>query len=497
MKFTYNYDKEVLRDKVCELLWDVGVKIENDELEEIMIKNGFKLGSNGRVKIPKNLIDDFVIYQKSKKNTDEEDEKLYSYYGVDFAHFLIWSGRKKEALEKMESKLMVAVFDCGPMKYYDYLTDKLVSNDTDIFIEMMKFAQATDDIGYISGWYRTDVPQRTERLDALILALQYTDKYDGSEAIYPEVIKYLIEISEIISGIPGDTRYLAGSECFTSPLIFEKRSSADTLERAKRKVKRYHIASMPTIGVASPLAVADSIVLGAAEILGGLVIANCVDPDSDLSGRMISDMLDMRSANTSCSMPDCAVVNLCVKDLFDTFWGGNLWVETFMGAAAKKPGLQAVYENLFGAFCCSFITGIVDKPYPLFGVLDKGGVGSPTQAILDIEIRKSQFYLKNKISINEDHMPWGEFKKIVSEGGSFLENKHTLDHFREKFSSNIFLTKEPWSNDWDGTEKNILDVCDNLWRKNIKQNYKEPVLLNEDKKRELQKILERAKRELL
>jgi len=253
---------------------------------------------------------------------------------------------------------------------------------------------------------------------------------------------------------------------------------------------------MPTIGVASPVALADSIVLGASEILGGLVISNCADPGSDLSGRMICDMIDMRSASTSCAMPEVAVVNLYVKDLFETFWGGNLWVETFMGTSAKRPGLHAVYENLFGAYCRSFVTGDIDKPYPLFGVLREGGIGSPTQAMLDIEIRRSQFFLKNKIFIDNNHMPWDDFKEIISKGGGFLDDKYTLDHFREKFSSNVFLTNEPGLDGWEDTEKDILDTCDNLWRKNIKEKYRKPDVA-EDKQKALLDVLKRAKEELL
>jgi len=496
MGFIYDYDKEDLKNRVTELLYDVGIKIENEELQDIMIKKGCKLKSNGRTSIPSGLVDDYVAYQRSKVNTDVEDELLYSYYGVDFSHWLIWSGRKKEALEKIKKELMVALFDCGPMKYYDYPTQKMLPNDTDIFIRMMKFAQSTDEVGYISGWYRTDAPPKIERIDSLVLALDYTDKYDGVEAIFPEVIKYLCEISEIVSGMPGDTRYLSGSECLTSPLILEKRSAADTLERARRKVKRYHIASMPTIGVASPLSESDSTVLGAAEILGGLVISNCLDPESDLSGRMICDMIDMRTASTSCTMPDVAAVNLCVKDLFDTFWGGNVWVETFMGPAAKRPGLMAVYENMFGAYSRAFINEIPDKPYPLFGVLDRGGIGSPTQAILDIEIRKIQFYLKNRINFSNS-MPWEEFKDMLDRGKEFLDNDYTLAHFREKFESKIFLSNEPVLGGWDGTETAILDKCDQIWRDNIKNNYKPPVLVDDDKKRALKKLLKKAKEELL
>ncbi len=495
-KFIFNYDKEFLKRKVIELLKDVGIKVENDKLEESLLKKGCNLRPNGRVSIPETLINDYVSYQNSKENKDSENELLYSYYGVDFTNWLTWSGRRKEALEKINNELMVALFDCGPMKYYDYLSGKTIPNTTDIFINMMKFAQSTKEVGYISGWYRTDVSPKIERIDSLILGLNYTDKYDGVEAIYPEVIKYLCEISEIVSGIPGDTRYLAGSECFTPPLILEKRSAADILERIKRKVKRYHIASMPTIGVSTPLSIGDSAIIGAAEILGGLAIVNCLDPESDLSGRMICDMIDMKTANTSCTFPDCTVVNLCVKDLFETYWGGNLWVETFMGPTAKKPGMMAVYENMFAAYSRIYISCVSDKPYPIFGVLDKGGIGSPTQAMLDIEIRKAQYYLKNKVKI-DDYMSWDELKETISNGGNFLSSGYTLEHFKDKFESKIFLTSEPLIDGWDGTEKSILDICDNLWRENIKNNYKEPELIDKEKKKELNKLLKLAKKELL
>jgi len=253
---------------------------------------------------------------------------------------------------------------------------------------------------------------------------------------------------------------------------------------------------MLTIGVATPLSIADTAIIGSAEILGGLAIVNSLDPDSDLSGRMICDMIDMKTANTSCTMPDCAVANLCVKDLFDNFWGGNLWVETFMGPAAKRPGLMAVFENMFGAYCRSFIESKTDKPYPLFGVLDKGGIGSPTQAVLDIEIRKAQFYLKNKIKVNE-HMSWDELKEILLKNGQFLDNSYTLEHFRDKFESRLFLTNEPNVAGWDGSEKSILDICDNIWRENIKNNYREPLIIDDDKQKELSKVLKKAKEELL
>lgn len=310
---------------------------------------------------------------------------------------------------------------------------------------------------------------------------------DGIEAIYPEVIKYLKEISEIITERPGDAGYLAGSECITSPLILERRSAEDIVERMKRGIKRYHVASMPTIGISTPVTVAGSVVMMAACFV--------MDPESDLSGRAISLVVDMKNANNTSSGPEPALLNLAVKDLFDTFWGGHLWVEVYFSPYAKRPGLQAVYENFYGLWRYSRLLGNPDIPYPGMGTLDNGGGGSPTQFMLDMEIRKSQFPLKDGITIDEETLPFQEICEAVRNDKDFLSSEHTLKHFRRLWSSPIFLTEVPTPGAWEGDEKALLDKCEDLWRENLK-NYRPPQW-PEDKVKALDDLLVRAKKELL
>jgi len=281
--------------------------------------------------------------------------------------------------------------------------------------------------------------------------------------------KYLKEIGEIISDESGNTPYLAGSQCLTSPLILEKRSAAEMIERVKRGIKRFHIGSMPTIGVSTPVTLAGSIVMGAAEVLGGMVVAFNMDSEVDLTGRMISTVVDMKTGNTTCSGPEVSAVNLGVKELFDTCFGGHLWVDVFFSPGAKQPGLQAVYENFYGLHCYSKLTENPDICYPGMGTLSDGGIGSPTQFMLDMEIRKSQFALKNKISINKESLPFEEICEKVRDRKEFLSSDHTLRHFRELWSSKIFLTDEPRPGVWEGDEKSILDKSEGLWRENVKK----------------------------
>ncbi len=488
-------EKETLKEKVYKLLGEVGVKIENEEINSRLLKKGFKEGPSGRIRISKEAIEEMVSSQKKTQEKDAQDQLVYLACGVDWTHFLIWTKKIEEVRKRLGSQFMMSAFDCGPTKLYDYKEGEVKPVDTEIFKEMMKLGHSTPEIGYISNWYRQDLPPKIERIDSLILALKYTDKADGIESIFPEQIKYIKEVGNIVSDAAENTPYLAGSQCFTTPLILEKRSAEEMLERVRQGIKRYHIASMPTIGVSTPVTLAGSIVMEAAEILGGMAIAYALDPEGDLSGRAISTVVDMRNASTTPMGPEPIMANLGVKELFDAFWGGHVWVEVFFSPYAKKPGLQAVYENFSGLWNYSNLIGKTDISYPGMGTLDSGGTGSPAQLILDMEIRKSQFALKKKISVDEVALPFKEICEKTKEGKDFLTSEHTLKHFRQLWASQIFLNEEPKPGGWQADEKAILDKCDELWRENVKKY--QPPQWPEDKIRALDNLLAKAKKELV
>ena len=486
-------ENECLRDKTCQLLREEGMKIESERITAALVDSGCTQAPSGRIRIPEGLIEEMASAQSKTQDDDAKDQELHFQCGIDWAHHIIWNGKQDETRRLLKSRLLISAFDCGPTTYYDYAQQKIVPVNTDIFTDAMKFAQATPEIGYISTWYRQDVPQEIERIASLVLGLQYTDKVDGIEAIDPAVIKYLQEISEIVTGRPGDASYLAGSECITSPLILERRSAEDVVERKNRGIGRYHVASMPTIGISTPVTTAGAVVVTAAEILGGMVACFVMDPESDLSGRAIALVADMRTANSTPSGPEPTLVNLAVRDLFDTWWGGHLWVEVYFSPYAKRPGLQAVYENFYGQWRYARLLGRPDIPYPGMGTLNNGGTGSPAQFMLDMEIRRSQFALKGEIATDEEGVPFAEICDVVREDGDFLSTEHTARHCRELWISRLFLTENPGLGNWAGDETSILDTCEELWRDNIK-DYQPPDWPAE-KRKALDKVLAKAKKE--
>jgi trimethylamine:corrinoid methyltransferase-like protein len=106
-------------------------------------------------------------------------------------------------------------------------------------------------------------------------------------------------------------------------------------------------------------------------------------------------------------------------------------------------------------------------PYPGVGSLDNGGVGSATQAVLDIEIKKSEF-MRGAIAVDDTAIPWPEIVGRVEAQKDFMTSDHTLDHFRELWGSPLFRTDDPAVGGWAGDEKAILDKCDEMWRESLK-----------------------------
>ena len=484
-----------IADKVYKLLADVGIMVENDTITKMCLDKGCKEGADHRIKIPRGIIDEMVAFLKPTQDEYERDHELIHTCGPDWAHHLMWTGEQDAFRERYQNEFLMQAFDCGPTTFYDYRAGEIQPVKTDVFDTMLKFAEATPEIGYTSMWYRQDLPPMIERIASLRRAMDFTTKFAGIEAIYPEVVKYLKDASVILTGDADSSTYLAGSECMTMPLIFEKRSAEDVLARKAAGVHRYHVASMPTLGVSTPVTLAGAVVMGAAECLGGMAVCWCVDPGTDITGRMITLVADMRNGNSTTFGPIYTQYNNAVRQMFTERWGGHCMVEVFFSPTACRPGLQTVFENWYGTSCRQRWERDPDVPYGGMGILHNGSLGSPTQFMLDMEIRKAQWAYKHDIEVDEDTLDFDEILEVTEARGNFLMSDHTVTHCRDLWNSSYFLSDEPVEGGWDGTEKAILDRCDDAWRANLEKW--EPPEWPSEKVAAMDELVERARKEFL
>ena len=491
--------KERIAAEVFRILEEIGLKVETEEIRRALTAIGCVEKAGHRIAIPKKIIEEIAARQKKAQAEDAAIQELYYACNIDWTHAILWRHEVDKVRRALKDKLLVSAFDCGPTKYYDYRQHRSVSVDTGIFIEMKKLAQSTPEVGYVANWYRNDVPPRLERLDSLILAFEHTGKSAGVEAIYPEVIKYLKEVSDILSGDSNDEpgTYLAGAECIIPPLILDERSGRDILERKKCGIRKYHVASMGALAISLPITIAGAVAVSAAEILGGWAAVYAVDPEARFNARAISNSTDMRTGEPTYSGPEIHLINLGVKEIFDEFYGGHCWVDVFFSPSVTNPGLKAVYENFFGSMARARLSGKTDIPYIGVGTLGNGAIGSPTQLMLDLEVRKSQFALKDRIDTSDRELPFDEIASAVLGGKGFLSTGLTRERCRKLWRSEILSARSGGEADKDAiTERSILDACDEAWRENIRKSYRYAGL-DKDKRNALHKLLEKARQELL
>jgi trimethylamine:corrinoid methyltransferase-like protein len=204
----------------------------------------------------------------------------------------------------------------------------------------------------------------------------------------------------------------------------------------------------------------------------------------------------MRTADAASAGPEAVMVTMGVKRLFEDHFGGHLWAETYFSPSTNRPGLQTVYQNFYSGMGRAKLSGNPDIPYPGMGTLDNGGVGSPTQFMLDMEIRKSQFELKSDVEVSEETLAFDDILRHVESGETFLASEHTVEHFRDLWTSPLFPLSSPEAAAGGGAdEKRILDLCEDQWRANL-ENWEPPELPGETL-RELEGVLAEASDELL
>ena len=115
--------------------------------------------------------------------------------------------------------------------------------------------------------------------------------------------------------------------------------------------------------------------------------------------------------------------------------------------------------------------------------------------MLDMDIRKSLWAVKDEVAVSEETMAFEEICERVKADQTWLDSEHTVAHFREMWRSELFPPTPSGPAGAAGDEKRILDECDERWRANVANH--EPPEWPADTMAALEDVLKRAEQELL
>ena len=339
---------------------------------------------------------------------------------------------------------------------------------------------------------------RMETIESSRLLLLNTRKPGWVGTSSSREVKYLADFADLATDhnkelFETQPPIFVHAYCTTSPLKIDERSCS-VCEAALPYKFPVNFAPMPILGATTPITAAGSVVVAAAEILGGITAVSLIDPDVYYFSTSISAEMDMRTTQVCYSTPAAILTDAALHQLFRYKYGIVHCVEPAY-AEGKTPGLQSTFMKIYRQMALG-CTASLSLP---IGLLDNASVFSPAQAMIDLDLNRALYGFAEGIEVNDDTLCVDLIDKLeFCQSGTYLEAEHTLRHFRDVLWDSKFLDRtyggiQP-GHVGNGDNK-VLDKADEAWRDLVARQ--EPLEVGPEFAVELDRIVEAAKKELL
>jgi trimethylamine--corrinoid protein Co-methyltransferase len=189
----------------------------------------------------------------------------------------------------------------------------------------------------------------------------------------------------------------------------------------------------PQGGSTAPATFAGEIVQGSAESLSGLVLAQIVRPGAPFIYGAFATVMDMRTTIFSYGAPEMSLMVAAMAQM------AQYYKLPFFGTAgcsdAKFPDAQAAAEVAFSCLASALVGA--NLIHDAASWLDHGSVASPAFMVLVNEILYMVNQFMRGVPVSDETLALDVIDKI-GPGGHYLEEEHTLSHFREVWYSDLF-----------------------------------------------------------
>lgn len=370
---------------------------------------------------------------------------------------------------------------------YDLDTGKLRESNSKDLINFIKLGDALNTVGS-APVVPLDVPIQLQLI--LMFKVAYENSRYRCNDIYEHMDKPTIECANYVyemAKVAG--KRFAYGVWMISPRYFDKNGLEVAYKLLDKGVPMW-ISTMPVAGVSSPITMIGTMLQSMFEHFAGLTMLslintksfNYISPNDAFEG----DAFDMKYST---------FVYGSVEYLYHTlyqiplcrYYGVPIMAKTLL-TASKEPDAQAAAEMGIHTLIAALAGA---RAFRCGGLLSTGEIYSGEQLVIVKEIVE---YVKNilkKQEFSEEQLMVDEIEE-VGVGQSFIGRKSTIENFRAEYwqpelfiHSNIGQWKEMGS-------KSIRQCANEKAKKLIKEHSYQ---IDEDKKKELDKIYEVAKKD--
>lgn len=449
---------------IMEVLWQVGIMVEEKQSLKLLEKNGAKVDYElQRAYLPPELIQRCL---QSKSHT-------HSFYDAAGEKVIDYGGSKTYFSTGGYSTTFVD--DDGTLKQGTYEALEREARLIDVIDEIdmsMPSIQPCDMPAEAQDLYMAKCLLTNSRKPMHTVA----NSGKGAEGII-QMAAEVMGGEEVLRKKP----HLIFNICTFSPLGIRKDACEVIRTAAQYRIPcAFSTGSMA--GATSPVTLAASVVQSFAEVIGHIVLAECYAPGMPVSILHATRIFDMKFASCTVATPEFPVIKIAASQMarfyripigavgpvsdsneFDVQFG---WEKFMTGFLIRQSGMNMEYEvgmysqlNQFSYICLA----------------------------LDAELIRIMNRIGRGMEVNDNSLA---FDVLEQEGvkAEFLSNKHTLTNFKSEFMAPILTDRAPYTNylKRNGKGNLVSRAVDQLKKYDESYNY----TAGREKEQELQKILE-------
>lgn len=326
--------------------------------------------------------------------------------------------------------------------YLDPDTDKHVPWTEKRLADYAKLAYYLDHVTGVSllGCPFEGIDRRVIPLYHRLMCWKYGMAQGGGSIWDTRLCPYILDMCQLMAQETGRgvKDFFRGMVFLTSTLNLPETEAQQFLFFAERGLP-VSICNMTSAGGSGPVTLAGALAVHLAQNTFGHIVSRAFFGDRSFDISTGIAPYDMRTLIYAYGRPEIPILALMAADVARKY--GVASGASCGSADAKRPGPEAGVQKVFGVLPALLATGHAAVNA---GVLSVDEIGSPIQMILDNECMGALKRFAMGSVIDEETLALDVIKR-VGPGGIFIDDEHTVQHFRQELWSPEIWTREMFS----------------------------------------------------
>lgn len=398
---------EMIHENTLRIMEEIGIVITYEPAREVYAKHGAKVEGK-RVYFPRTLVEEaiklspssFTLHARNPKYNIEINTEETVYVGPYGSPFVTDLDRGRRDAQREDFINIVKI--CEQLENID-IQSHISCEPQDVAVKERPTTMVYDTIKYSEKPFMGSIYGYKNAMDTIKMA---AIPFGGLDAIKEK---------PIMASIP----------CTLTPLSYDDAQLGAIMAYAETGQAQL-INSLSIAGMTTPVTIPGLVSVQNAEVLAGIVLAQCINPGTPVIYSASGSGGEMSSGVLAIGSPEDAIVSLINGQLAKYYQipcriSGAL-------SDSKTMDAQAAYESAITLMMAQMAGGnfILHSA----GIIETYNCTSYEKLIVDNEIIGYCKHIAKGVEVNEETLAYADIEEVGPQG-TFLVSDNTLDYFRD------------------------------------------------------------------